>query len=147
MYAFDLQAKLKRLNPRLLLDSSKRAEIRPGIFTVGVYEKFAERKSETKNKSVVSNDTQRYLEQIDSGQLNYLAGIAYPFVPEYDQFDLETGQLTMRGWRSLVKFLADKRIVDIRKARKVFVTEGLGTSTYDRLSYDGKLAWARREQK
>jgi hypothetical protein len=84
------------------------------------------------------------MEMKENGQAGeYLCGVS-EWTPEWDRFNVETGALMMRGWRSLVLHLVRKGVCSLERARKVF-SSSLGESDYDRWSFDQKLAKAREE--
>ena len=149
MYAFDLQSKLKRLNERLYIDATQKRQVGTldgePVYSAGIHEKFARRQEATKNIHYAKADAQKYLEQVNSGETKFHGGIGYPWVPEYDVFDLKNNQLIMRGWRSLLTHLARVGVIDIRKARSVFGCNELGLCAYDKLDYVRKLELAKKD--
>lgn len=152
MYAFDLQAKLRKLNSRLYIDATNPRQVGvdsdgEAVFSAGVHERFALRTRKTEHRDYASTDAQKYLTQVESGESKFHGGIAYPWVPEHDRFDVERGQLLMRGWRSLLTHLAKVGVIDIRKARKVFGCNELGLCSYDKLDYVRKLEREKADAK
>jgi hypothetical protein len=147
MFTFDLSAKLTRLNPRLFISSNNASRV--GEFLVGgIYDRKATReKSLSDVEKHYTGEASQHMEDAASGHLaNFLCGVPIGFVPEHDIFDLKTGALQARGWRTIVKTLVSKGVIDLNKSRKVFGRPGLGTDQYDRLSFDDRLKWARGER-
>lgn len=84
------------------------------------------------------------MEMKENGQAGeFICGVSI-WTPEYDRFDLETGTLLMRGWRSLVLYLVKKEICTLERAKRVF-GNSLGETDYDKLHFEQKLAKAREE--
>jgi hypothetical protein len=147
MWIFDFQNKLSRLNKNLFVDVSQKRTINhdKDSYSVAVYKRNGKRFSRTANDQVVSNDAQRYLERVNSGETEYLGGISYPEVPEYDVFNYENSTLLRKGWRTFLLQLVEKRICTLDEARKAFRCPSLGASTYDRSSYERRLAWSKEQ--
>jgi len=148
MYLFDLQAKLKKLNPGLYVKTDRRVEIKPGIFSSAIALRNFKRTPHSLTKAALNyaDQTQRVrLEDANAGHLEaYMGGASLDWTPEYDEIDLETGAIIRRGWRSIALDLVKKGACSLEQARKVFGSS-LGEYAYDRLASHEKLAWARKE--
>ncbi len=145
MYLFDLQAKLKKANPELYVQTDKAITAFHEIKSHPLMLRFGKRYRGFSNigKHYMDNDTQRYMEMKENGQAGeYICGVS-AYSPEYDRFNLDTGVLEVRGWRSVAMFLVKKGICSLDQARKAFECSSLGTTMYDKADYDKKLKWAR----
>jgi hypothetical protein len=143
MWIFDLQSKLERLGKGIFVDVTQKRSTGPDSFAVAVYKRNGKRGQRNYNDHVASNDAQKYLERVNSGEAQYLGGITYPEVPEYDVFNYENNTLLRKGWRTFLLQLVEKKICSLDEARRAFQVSSLGTSTYDRSSYERRLAWSK----
>lgn len=145
MLTFDFSNKLQRLNPRLYIDQAHVRLVSKDNWGTSIYLKSNSRKTNHAGHGInyVDAATRNYLTAQYEGSIDELvSGCPTPYVPEYDIFDLATGQLIVKGWRSIVMFLVNKRICTLEKARKVF-SSSLGEQPYDRWTFETKLAKAR----
>lgn len=93
----------------------------------------------------MDSTTQRYMEMKENGQAGeFVCGVS-SYSPEHDRFDLETGVLQVRGWRSVALFIVKRGLASLDQVRRAFEDQSLGTTDYDRADYDRKLAWARED--
>lgn len=136
MYLFDLQSKLKKLNSNLYIKGG------------GLYLREHKRATNTLKDHELHYDLAagKYLKDLYTGQVDtYIEALAKEYMPEYDEFDTEKGILRVKGWRSLLCSLVKKKIIKLESAQRIF-SSSLLEQTYDKLGFDGKLAWARREK-
>jgi len=148
MYLFDLQSKLKRLNNRLIVQTDQPRKILFGITSYPIvlaFGKRTHRSSNTARYDRLDTDARRYMEMKQSGQAGEYMGGVCEYVPEYDEFDIESGQLRFRGWRSIAYNLVLRGACTLDRARKVFNCSSLGETDWDKLPSEQKLAWVRRE--
>ena len=145
MWIFDFQSKLEKLNKQLFVDVSQKRAIsaEKDSYAVAVYKRNGKRFGRTANDNVVSNDAQRYLARVNSGEAEYLGGITYPKAPEFDVFNYDNNTLLRKGWRTFLLQLVEKKICSLSEARKAFSCPSLGETTYDRSSYERRLAWSK----
>lgn len=143
MWIFDFQSKLERLNKGLFVDVSQKRSTGPESFAVAVYKRNGKRGQRNYNDHVASNDAQKYLERVNSGETEYLGGITYPEAPEFDVFNHENKTLLRKGWRTFLLQMVEKKICSLEEARKAFSCPSLGSTTYDRSSYERRLAWSK----
>ncbi|NDG32708.1 hypothetical protein EB118_21865 [bacterium] len=148
MLLTDFQAKLRRIDTRLYIDSSRPFTRENGLRFVPLYLKKA-RKSEItvqrSDRNSVSAAHAQYLDALESGVMDtYITAICLDFIPEYDIFNMEYTKLAVMGWRSIGLLLRNMKIADIDRIKKAFDCKGLGESDYDRASYFGKLEIAKR---
>lgn len=148
MYLFDLQAKLKEVDPNLYVKTDHRIEATPGVFSSGIYLKANRRKANAISRSDVGlagKDVMTRLLDSYTGQLDvYLGGVTLDWIPEYDEFHCESGRLIRKGWRSVALSLVKQGVCSLDKVRKVFGSS-LGEASYDKLTYEQKLYKARQE--
>jgi hypothetical protein len=148
MLLTDLQAKLRRVDTRLYIDTSKPVTKENGLRFAPLYFKKARRADITVQKSdrnQVSSAHAKYLDALERGEMDvYVSAICLDFIPEYDIFNMEYTKLAVIGWRSLALMLVKQNLADIAKVRKAFDCKGLGESDYDRANYFGKLEIAKR---
>ena len=146
LYLFDFQNKLKKLNENLYVITD-RTLILNDVKCYPVLLKFGNRTRRSSNTAgyhYLDSDAQKYMEMKQSGQAGeYMGGIG-EFVPEYDRFNLADGTILLRGWRSFVLHLVNKKACTLKQARKVFNCPGLGESSWDKMSSEDKLAWAKK---
>ena len=89
--------------------------------------------------------TRQHLEDSYKGLTDtFLGVVGGTEIPEFDRFNLEAGTLLMKGWRSIACLLVAQRICSLERARKVF-SSSLLDCTWDKLGFDGKLAWAKAD--
>jgi hypothetical protein len=143
MWLFDFQAKLTRLNKGLYVDLTQKRAISPDNYSVAVCRTYGSRQKRNMNDHYVSNEAQAYLNRVNSGETEYLGGISYPEVGEFDTFNHENNTILRKGWRSFLLHLVQKKICSLEEARRAFNCQSLGTTKYDKASYEQKLAWSR----
>lgn len=148
MLLTDLQAKLRRIDTRFYIDTSKPVTKENGLRFAPLYFKKA-RKSEITvqkaDRNSVSSAHAQYLDALEKGEMDtYVSAICLDFIPEYDIFNMEYTKLAVIGWRSLALLLVKQNLASIDKVKKAFGCTGLGESDYDRASYFGKLEIAKR---
>jgi len=146
MYSFEFKSKLSRVNSSLYVDESRRNQVKGDYFTSGIYSRRKQRskKAMTNTESHYAGAAREYLLAGDRGELDeFVCGCPSQWVPEYDVFDLESGKILSRGWRSIALDLVKKGHASIDRVRRVFRCSDLGRSQYDIATYEGKLSWAR----
>lgn len=146
MYTFDFNACLKKLNKHLYVESGVASSERQGGRAVAVKRRVSVRKASlsVRQQGHISQEDRGFLEdEIQGTKDEFIMAIPYPFVPEYDEFDLPSGRLIKRGWRSAALSLVKKGICTMAEAKKAFRCSSLGESTYDKLPYEGKLRMIR----
>lgn len=149
MYSFDLKSKLKRLNPNLFIDDSAKSHVY-GDFYVSALNLNRFKRSDaatTSEYNSLTKEAREWLQDYDKGLLpEHVCSVPTGWIPEYDIFafdkEKKTSRYVARGWRTVLIILAQKGIVTLDKARRVFDRPGLGVDTYDRLTRDEKEAWA-----
>lgn len=147
MYTFDLQAKLQKLNPKLYVETRHGWQVNEDFTVVGIYLKKPRRKQQkVKGHALIANTAERR-KTLEAGYFGlrdeHVGSCDKQFVPEYDIFDLEKGEMLAEGWRTIVCSLAKRKVVSLEKARKVFRSSSLGEQTYDKLGFDQKVAVVR----
>lgn len=145
MYIFDLQAKLRKANKDLYVQTDRALTTFHEIKSHPLMLRFGKRHRGFSDvgKHYMDRDTQRYMEMKENGQAGeYVCGVS-AYSPEYDHYNLDTGALEVRGWRSVAMFLVKRGICSIEQVRKAFECESLGTTRYDKADYDQKVKWAR----
>ena len=147
MYLFNLQAKLKRVNPQLLILTDQGRDLTQ-IRSFPLVLRFGSRKLFNPLASgYVNSEVSKYIAKKESGQAGeYICGVS-DWSPEYDMFDIEKGSLIARGYRSLAKLLADKKVAPLDRIKKIFQVPDLGQTDYDRSSFEKRLEWARKEKR
>lgn len=148
MLLTDFQYKLRRIDTRLYIDTSKPFVRENGLRFCPLYLKKAKKMDITVQKSdrnQVSAAHANYLDALEKGVMDtYVTAICIDFIPEYDIFNIEYTKLAVMGWRSIGLLLRNLKIADLDKIKKVFNCNGLGESDYDRASLHGKLEIAKR---
>lgn len=146
MYLFDLQAKLKRVNPNLVVLTDKKVEqidkdnpSFPLVLKWGKRDIF-----HNTGKKLMDDETQKYIEMKENGQAGqFICGIP-KYIPEYDQFELEYGKCIARGWRGIAMLLVKKGVCTLSQVRKVFGSS-LGEASYDSWTYEQKILALKKE--
>jgi len=148
MLLTDLQYKLRRIDTRLYIDTSKPFIRENGLKFSPLYLKKAYRVDvnvQKTDRNIVNAKHADYLDALERGEMDtYITAICLDFIPEYDIFNMEYTKLAVMGWRSLGMLLKNKNIASLEKIRKAFECRGLGESDYDKASYFGKLQMAKR---
>lgn len=148
MLLFDLQAKLRKIDTRLYIDTSKPVVRENGLRFAPLYFKKARKMEITVQRSdrnLVSAHHAAYLDALERGEMDtYVSAICLDFIPEYDIFNMEYTKLAVIGWRSLALMLYNKKIAPLDRVKRAFECNGLGESDYDRASFFGKLEFAKR---
>lgn len=148
MLLTDLQAKLRKIDTRFYIDTTKFVTKENGLRFAPLYFKKARKSEITVQKSArnsVHAAHAQYLDALERGEMDiYVSAICLDFIPEYDIFNMEYTKLAVLGWRSLALMIVKQNLADIDKVRKAFECKGLGESDYDRSSYFGKLEIAKR---
>lgn len=145
MYLFDLQSKLRRCNEDLFVQTDRGLTVAHEIPSHPLMLRWGQRHRgfSSVGKHYMDSDTQKLMAMKENGQAGqYICGVS-AYSPEYDIYELETGVLKVRGWRSVAMFLVNKKICTIERARRAFECESLGTTRYDKAGWDQKVAWAR----
>lgn len=144
MYSFEFKSKLRLLNDSLYVDDSKRTPIAEGFFSTALCIRKGKRAKHVNYNYAHNKESREYLHATNSGMVDdFLGGVPLGWIPEFDMFDLETGKLLARGWRTTLLMLARKKHISLDKARRVFQCNGLGLDHYDFLTLDTKVRWAR----
>jgi hypothetical protein len=118
---------LQDLNPKLYVDFKKRMYSLNPDGTSGIYlrGKKREHMKGYTQEAAISN----------AQEDDYIAWCTHGWVPEGNKYD-ENGRMVAFGWRSIVRRLIDKGVVDRAKA---FRRVGYLNSDYDRMSHEEKL--------
>lgn len=148
MLLTDLQAKLRRIDTRLYINTDQIATRENGLRFGALYLKKA-RKSEISvqkaDRNIVHSSHAQYLDALERGEMDtHITSICLDFIPEYDIFNMEYTKLSVIGWRSLALMLHKQKIAPLDKIKKAFQCNGLGESDYDRANFFGKLEFAKR---
>lgn len=148
MYLFDFQSKLKKLNPRLYVNTKEVRHIEGDWRSTGIYLRSAGgRKGRSTGLGEVSNAAQSLLKDTMAGHVDkYIGPVSAGYVPEYEQYKFDKwgeGKILAIGWRTTVLNLIRKGLVDADRAKKVFNCRGLGESSYDKLPGSKKMLWAK----
>lgn len=146
MLFIDFHAKIQQLNEQLYVRTSERNRVTDEIGSFGLYHKGQRQKIDiAKNRrNAVDHHHEVYLNALESGELDkFICGVPADYVPEYDVFDFVHTRILMPGWRTIVMSLVKKKLVTLDKARKVFQCSGLGESTYDKMEFFDKFAYAK----
>ncbi len=148
MLLTDFQAKLRRIDTRLFVNTERPDKRENGHKFGGLYfkkprvEKVNVKKSD---RNAVHENHAKFLDALETGQMDiYVTAICLDFIPEYDIFNMNYTRLSIMGWRSIALLLVEKKIATLEKVRKVFQCEGLGESDYDRAGFFGKIEIAKR---
>jgi len=148
MLLTDLQAKLRQIDTRFYIDTSKPVTKENGLRFAPLYFKKARKAEITVQKTdrnSVSAAHAQYLDALEKGEMDiYVSAICLDFIPEYDIFNMEYTKLSVIGWRTLAIMLVKQNFAAMDKVKKAFGCTGLGESDYDRASYFGKLEIAKR---
>lgn len=145
MFIHDFIAKLKRLNPRLRVDTENAQKI--GEYRLaGIYLKNVRQKGLSVDvQGRGHHKVDRYYQELETGNLDkYLGPVALDHIPEYDVFNAEYSNMAVPGWRTIVLRLVQQKVCSLERARKVFNCAGLGDSDYDRMSFFKKMQYAKK---
>jgi hypothetical protein len=145
MYLFDFKSKLKRLNPSLYVmeDAAARIDSEFRVGSICLPPKRSAGLSAADRGAANSQETRFFDDSAAGFMPDIICGVPVPYVPEHDLFNLETGKLRARGWRSILKILISRGICSVERAQKVF---GFSFDAYDRLNETERLKWARGER-
>lgn len=146
MFTFDLHAKLRRLNKGLYINTNQLTVFTNGEKALGVLRRVNKRKEVTSSAKLSESDsaTHRFLtEEAQGVKDEFLFAVPYPYVPEYDEIDNQTGRVLKKGWRSIALQLVSKNVCTLSRARHIFQCPSLGETDYDKLGYTGKLRMTR----
>lgn len=148
MYIFDFQSKLSRLNDKLYVDLSTSNYVTKGVRATSILYKNAKKWRRDMNEQQLQfadNKTQAFLKANYEGHMDQVVGATPTFwVPEHDVFDLESGTVIMRGWRTSVLLLVKRGLCSLDRAKRIF-GQSLNEYDYDKLSYEQRLKKARGE--
>jgi uncharacterized protein (UPF0262 family) len=148
MYVFDLQSKLKQLNTNLYVDQRFANWVKDDFWVCGIYLRGGPtiRQKLSTTQMVGMDATRRSILEAGYKGLRdrHVGGCNKQYVPEYDIFDLESGEMLAEGWRTITCSLAKRGFISLAKARKVFNAPSLGEQDYDRLSFYEKLDRVRK---
>lgn len=132
--------KLRECNPRIYVDMNHRVfSTNAELGTSGIYLK--DYNSGQIDTSKLSGDTLSIAEKYNTSPDEYIGWVTHGYVPEVDEFQLETGKPISRGWRTIVSYFVKKGYIEKKKAEQVF---GWYQSDYDKMSYDQRLELARK---
>ncbi len=150
MLSLEFKRRIQRLDPSLYVDDSIKRLVQGEWHTSGLFSRKRKRSSNTVDGTNLhyagSSAAASYLQASETGHLDqFVCGVPFNWVPEYDVFDLTTGKILARGWRSIVSALVKQGHCSWDRARKVFQSSELGRTSYDRMTYEQRLAWARSE--
>jgi hypothetical protein len=121
------QEKLKELNPNLYIDFNHRIlSLNPELGTSGIYLRGRKREKIKSNK--------READILNDQDDDYVAWCTHKWVPEGNEYNPQ-GRLISLGWRTILRRLIAKKVVDSSKAERVF---GWEESDYDRMTDDQK---------
>ena len=120
MLMCDFQHKLRKLNPRLYVNTDKVNRICDDVFVTGIYYKDSHASTNLKEFELAyAGEAKTYLADIDSGHLDkFICGCPVNYVPEHDI--KKDGRLVVRGYRSILKILLDSKLIDKHKAESLF---------------------------
>ena len=141
MYGFVFKSKLKKLNPDLYVDDLGREDSNADNAQL----RLREYKHSKKSNYHYAGEAEEKLRALESGHDDtYVTAVARDWVPEYDHFSPE-GKLWRKGYRTILHFLAKKKLISLEKAYRVF---GFGPSFYEHMSFEEKRAFqVRRNSK
>lgn len=150
MYLFDFHSKLRQLNPTLYVMTDNKKQVKGDWWTTGIYQKQGERIKKRISKGNLHYGNKfgggDYLRKVYSGEIDsFIMGCPVGWVPEYTVFDLSQFEILAMGWRPILIRLAEKRLISVEKARKVFNCPSLGLSDYDLISTEDKIRRAMEE--
>lgn len=150
MYLFDLQAKLRRLNPGLYVRSDVRVQVQPGIYSTALHLNVNRRKVRGVAQgdiALLGSEGAKRLQEHYTGQIDlYLGGVPLDWVPEFDEIDPKTALTIRKGWRSIVLNLVKQNVCSMDRARKYFGSS-LGETRYDKFTYEDKVREVRNALK
>lgn len=148
MLLCDFQKKLSLIDSRLYIKTDKRVRMDWGVNYHGLYYKEAGRehmKTTSAMRNTVHAKHAEYLEALERGELDkYICGVAADAVPEYDIFSFEHSRLVIPGWRTIAMELIRRKLCSVDRARQVLNCAGLGTQTYDLLTFFNRMAFCKK---
>lgn len=130
--------RLRKLNPKLYVDFNHRIYSTSSEGTSGIY--LRDHHPDKIDAMGCGATSTRGAEEESSSDL-YVGWTQHGYVPEGDIF--EGDRLKAQGWRAIVKRLIASGKTTKRKAERVF---GYTESWYDRLNYDQRLEFFRKDQ-
>jgi len=133
LLSFDFKSKLQRLNPLLYVVD--------GVQVSSIYQRVQKRSDIKSNYNYLEREAAKLLEAQESGLVDeHICGIPKDFIPEWDEFKLDTGHIVRRGYRSILKILIEKKLCTLERARKVFNCPSLLEADFDRMTIPQKIA-------
>jgi hypothetical protein len=147
MQSYIFKEKLKKLNASLYLKEDNAIARTNDVRATGIYSRVARRAADNTDYTQLTVEGRAWLSAKDAGQMDtFITGCPTGWIPEYDVFEVESGRILQKGWRTIVLYLVKERFTTLDKARNTF-SRSLGESDFDKAGYDGKLAIARKASK
>ena len=135
------QTRLKALNKDIYIDFKHRSfgtGSKEG--TSGIYMRDLKRRVDETGSGLGSIYAKAC--EAERGADTMIGWTQHGYVPEGDLFNLETGRIIAQGWRTIIKrLIAAGHTTPVKASRVMGYTE----SFYDRMNYDQKLEYHRKE--
>lgn len=141
----DFTHKLRQLDSRIIVKTDQPTKM-DGLWHSGIYLQQVRQAGLSKGtKGHGTAQQEKFYSELETGQLDkFLCGVCIEWVPEFDIFNAEHTKIAVPGWRTILMRLIQSKLVTKDKARKVFNCQSLGEIDYDRLTFFGKLEFAKR---
>lgn len=143
MNALEFEYKLRKLNSKLYVGKTVNTTFNKELYSTGIYIRGwndSEHLDLRDSGLNVEDSTQARIQNENPDK--YLTWCTWKHVPEGNLYN-KNKKLVARGWREIVRNLAEQGHIDLLKARKVFDRSDIGVSHYDRMGHDEKykLQW------
>ncbi len=144
MYTYIFKAKLKQLNDLLYLREDAAAKRDSDRSASGIYTRVRKHEHVKSDYNQLDSEGRAWLEAKEHGTMDaFVTACPNGWVPEYDQFDLDNGRILAKGWRTIALHLVKEKHCSLERAQRIF-TSSLGEHTWDKASYEQRLAMARK---
>lgn len=144
MYSYIFKSKLKQLNPHLYVREDAQIARNKEHSATGIYTKNVHRENTKSDYNYLNADAAQWLEAKETGNTDtFITACPSGWIPEYDTFDIESGRVLAKGWRTIVLHLVKEKHCSLERAQRIF-TSSLGEHTWDRAGFEGRLSIARK---
>lgn len=139
-----LKEKLARIDKRLYVRDDVRRHVGGEFYSCPLYIRINKMDATKSNYSQLSPEAEQFLRGKEAGQFDeHICGVPWPWAPEFDVFDLDSGRELARGWRTIAQTLIRRGIAPKDKVRKVFGAS-IGETDWDRAGFEARKALRKK---
>jgi hypothetical protein len=140
-----LKEKLKKVDKRLYVRDDSRRFVGGDFHSCPLYIRINKSSPDKTNLNQLSKEAQEFLRDKEAGVFDeHICGVPWPWVPEYDVFDLDTGREIARGWRTIAQTLIKRGLATKQRVQKVFGSS-IGETDWDRAGFEERKELRRKE--